>query len=550
MRVTVRWVFLVRFCDVRVGRSVTKRFGLKLKRLIKSKTHRFKPGVPVGDVAFETFWRRSCVKNKKQHRSFLFTKGCGAVAPHAKVVSMSSIPNASELDQGLKPRHITMLSIAGVIGAGLFVGSGHAIAEAGPAVLLAYAAAGTLVVLVMRMLAEMAVASPDTGSFSTYADRAIGHWAGFTIGWLYWWFWVLVIPLEANAAATILHAWFPDIGIWVFTLVITLLLTVTNLFSVKNYGEFEFWFALIKVLAIIGFVVLGAAAIFGLLPNSQVSGVSHLYDTQGFLPNGMGAVLAAMLTTMFSFMGTEIVTIAASESKDPEKQITKATNSVIWRICLFYLVSIFIVVALVPWNDPRLAEVGSYQTVLDMMGIPNAKMIVDIVVLIAVTSCLNSALYTASRMLYSLGKRGDAPAVATRTSKSGTPYWAVILSTTAAFLTVFANYVAPAAVFEFLLASSGAIALLVYLVIAVSQLRMRQKSIAAGEQLSFRMWLFPYLTWLVIVFIVGVLGIMLAQEAHRVEILATGLLSILVIATGVLVARRRKAERAGKVVLN
>ena len=463
---------------------------------------------------------------------------------------MSSIPNATELDQGLKPRHITMLSIAGVIGAGLFVGSGHAIAEAGPAVLLAYAAAGTLVVLVMRMLAEMAVASPDTGSFSTYADRAIGHWAGFTIGWLYWWFWVLVIPLEANAAATILHAWFPDIGIWVFTLVITLLLTVTNLFSVKNYGEFEFWFALIKVLAIIGFVVLGVAAIFGLLPNSQVSGVSHLFDTQGFLPNGMGAVLAAMLTTMFSFMGTEIVTIAAAESKDPEKQITKATNSVIWRICLFYLVSIFIVVALVPWNDSRLAEVGSYQTVLDMMGIPNAKMIVDIVVLIAVTSCLNSALYTASRMLYSLGKRGDAPAVATRTSKSGTPYWAVILSTAAAFLTVFANYVAPAAVFEFLLASSGAIALLVYLVIAVSQLRMRQKSIAAGEQLSFRMWLFPYLTWLVIVFIVGVLGIMLMQEAHRVEIIATGLLSILVIATGILVARRRKAERVGKVVLN
>ena len=463
---------------------------------------------------------------------------------------MSSIGNTSGLEQGLKPRHITMLSIAGVIGAGLFVGSGHAIAEAGPAVLLAYAAAGTLVVLVMRMLAEMAVAAPDTGSFSTYADRAIGHWAGFTIGWLYWWFWVLVIPLEANAAATILHAWFPNIAIWVFTLVITLLLTVTNLFSVKNYGEFEFWFALIKVVAIIGFVLLGLAAIFGLLPTSQASGVSHLFDTQGFMPNGMGAVLAAMLTTMFSFMGTEIVTIAAAESKDPEKQITKATNSVIWRIALFYLLSIFIVVSLVPWNDSRLAEVGSYQTVLDVMGIPNAKLIVDIVVLIAVTSCLNSALYTASRMLFSLGKRGDAPAASTRTSKSGTPYWAVIMSTAAAFLTVFANYVAPAAVFDFLLASSGAIALLVYLVIAVSQLRMRQKSIAAGEVLSFRMWLFPYLTWAVIVFIIGVLGIMLVQEAHRVEIIATGLLSLAVIATGILIARRRKGERAGKAVMN
>ena len=463
---------------------------------------------------------------------------------------MSNTQSSSGLEQGLKPRHVTMLSIAGVIGAGLFVGSGHAIAQAGPAVLLAYAAAGTLVVLVMRMLAEMAVALPDTGSFSTYADRAIGHWAGFTIGWLYWWFWVLVIPLEAVAAGTILHAWFPGTAIWVFTLVITLLLTATNLFSVKNYGEFEFWFALVKVLAIIGFIILGLLAIFGYLPTSQVSGVAHLSDTIGFMPNGMGAVLAAMLTTMFSFMGTEIVTIAAAESKDPSKQITKATNSVIWRIGLFYLVSIFIVVALVPWNDPSLAQLGSYQTVLDRMGIPNAKLIVDIVVLIAVTSCLNSALYTSSRMLYSLSKRGDAPAAAKRTNAAGTPYWAVMMSTGAAFVAVFANYVAPAAVFEFLLASSGAIALLVYLVIAVSQLRMRQKRTALGENISFKMWLFPGLTYAVIVFIVAILTVMLFQEAHRVEIMATGMLSILVVVAGLLVARRRRIEKLGAPVLN
>ena len=463
---------------------------------------------------------------------------------------MSNTQTSNGLEQGLKPRHVTMLSIAGVIGAGLFVGSGHAIAQAGPAVLLAYAAAGTLVVLVMRMLAEMAVASPDTGSFSTYADRAIGHWAGFTIGWLYWWFWVLVIPLEAVAAGTILHAWFPGVEIWVFTLVITLLLTITNLFSVKNYGEFEFWFALVKVLAIIGFIILGLLAIFGYLPTSQVSGVAHLSDTIGFMPNGMGAVLAAMLTTMFSFMGTEIVTIAAAESKDPSKQITKATNSVIWRIGLFYLVSIFIVVALVPWNDPSLASVGSYQTALVSMGIPNAKLIVDIVVLIAVTSCLNSALYTASRMLFSLSKRGDAPAAAKRTNASGTPYWAVMMSTGAAFVAVFANYVAPAAVFEFLLASSGAIALLVYLVIAVSQLRMRKKRTEKGEKIEFKMWLFPGLTWAVIVFIVAILTIMLFQPEHQAEIMATGLLSILVVAAGLLVTRRRSAEKAGASVLN
>ncbi len=185
------------------------------------------------------------------------------------------------LSHGLKERHVTMLSIAGVIGAGLFVGSGHAIAEAGPAVLIAYAIAGMLVVLVMRMLGEMAVASPDTGSFSTYADRAIGHWAGYLIGWLYWWFWVLVIPLEATAAATILHTWFAGVPLWAFALGITVLLTITNLFSVKNYGEFEFWFALVKVVAIVAFLAIAAAAMMGLIPGSQVSGVSKLFDHGG-----------------------------------------------------------------------------------------------------------------------------------------------------------------------------------------------------------------------------------------------------------------------------
>ncbi|MBD1551901.1 GABA permease [Pseudomonas typographi] len=445
------------------------------------------------------------------------------------------------LAQGLKQRHVTMLSIAGVIGAGLFIGSGKAIAAAGPAVLLAYAAAGTLVVLVMRMLGEMAVAHPDTGSFSTYADRAIGRWAGFTIGWLYWWFWVLVIPLEANAAAGILHSWFPAIDIWAYTLVITLALTVTNLFSVKNYGEFEFWFALLKVLAIIAFIVVGLVALFGWFPGSQVSGISHLTDTQGFMPNGLGAVVAAMLTTMFSFMGTEIVTIAAAESNEPGKQISKATNSVIGRIFLFYLVSIFLVVALVPWNDPNLPQIGSYQAVLDLIGIPHAKLIVDIVVLVAVTSCLNSALYTSSRMLFSLSKRGDAPAVARRTSSAGTPYVAVLLSTAAAFLAVFANYVAPAAVFDFLLASSGAIALLVYLVIAFSQLRMRRAAEAKGERLEFKMWLFPGLTYAVIVFIIAVLSVMALREDHRSEIIATGVLTVVVVIAGLIVDRRRTA---------
>lgn len=447
------------------------------------------------------------------------------------------------LSPGLKSRHIRMLSIAGVIGAGLFVGSGHAIAEAGPAVLIAYLIAGGLVVMIMRMLAEMAVSTPDSGSFSTYAQKALGRWAGFTIGWLYWWFWVLVIPLEANAAATILNSWFPQVAIWEFTLVITLLLTASNLFSVKHYGEFEFWLALVKVVAIVAFLVVGCIAIFGLIPSSKVSGMSHLYDTGGFMPHGFGAVLAAILTTMFSFMGTEIVTIAAAESKNPGREISRATNSVIWRISLFYLLSILFIVSLVPWNTPDLVNKGSYQTALELIGIPHARLIVDIVVLTAVCSCLNSALYTSSRMLYSLAKRQDAPAVAGKTSGSGTPWAAVLLSTAAAFLAVFANYFAPAAVFDFLLASSGAIALLVYLVIALSHLVMRKRMEARGESPDYKMWLFPGLTYAIIVVIVGILCAMLFMPDHRSEIIATGILAVLVVLAGLLVHRRQHSSQ-------
>lgn len=447
--------------------------------------------------------------------------------------------NHSGLGSGLRQRHVTMLSIAGVIGAGLFVGSGHAIAEAGPGAFLAYAAAGALVVLVMRMLGEMAIAQPDSGSFSTYADRAIGPWTGFTIGWLYWWFWVLVIPIEATAAATILNTWFPAVATWMFALLITCALTLTNLFSVKHYGEFEFWFALVKVVAIVAFLLVGSAAVLGVLPGAQVSGAMRLVDRGGFMPNGIGAVLAAMLTTMFSFLGTEIVTIAAAESDDPRRQIVRATRSVIWRISLFYLGSIFLVAAIVPWDDPLLREHGSYQRAMELIGISNAKAIIDVIVLVSVASCLNSALYTASRMLFSLSRRQDAPAFLQRTDAGGTPCAAVLASTVFGFLTVIANYAMPEHVFGFLLATSGAIALLVYLVIAISQLRMRRMLQASAVSLPLRMWLFPWLTWGVIVFICAVLAAMLWREDHRMEVSATALLTLLVLAASRLTRRRR-----------
>ncbi len=441
----------------------------------------------------------------------------------------------SSLGSGLKPRHITMISIAGVIGAGLFVGSANAIEKAGPAVLLSYAMAGTLVVLVMRMLGEMATANPDTGSFSVYADRALGHWAGFSVGWLYWWFWVLVIPVEATAAATILTDLIGGAQ-WIWALAVTLLLTVTNLISVKNYGEFEFWFALIKVVAIVAFIAVGVLAMLGLIPGSQVSGVSHLWQPDGFMPNGFGAVIAGLLITMFSFMGTEIVTIAAAESPDPERGITKAVNSVIWRISLFYLGSIFVVVALLPYNQ---LDDGSYQSVLQAIGIPGTPLIMDIVILTAVASCLNSALYTASRMMYSLGARRDAPQAMKKLTRAGVPWVAVLASMVVGFLAVIGNYVLPDKIFGYLLATSGAVALFVYLTISASQLVLGRKLRDEGHRPAVRMWLFPYLTGVVMAFIVVVLVLMAFDSDQRQAIALSVVSAIIIIGAGIIVQRRR-----------
>ncbi len=248
-------------------------------------------------------------------------------------------PPGSGLQAGLKNRHLTMIAIGGVIGAGLFVGSSSGIAAAGPGILLSYALVGTLVVLVMRMLGEMSAANPTSGSFSEHADRALGRWAGFSIGWLYWFFWVVVLAVEGTAGAKILSGWVPAVPQWGWALIVMLVLTASNLFSVGSYGEFEFWFAGIKVVAIAAFIIVGLLAIFGVLPGAHTDQASfaNLTNHGGFLPHGPGAILTGVLLVVFSFMGSEIATLAAGESEDPQRAVTKATNSIIWRIGVFYL---------------------------------------------------------------------------------------------------------------------------------------------------------------------------------------------------------------------
>ncbi|MGW0362604.1 amino acid permease [Streptomyces sp. NPDC002990] len=454
------------------------------------------------------------------------------------------VPSSDGLKAGLKNRHLSMIAIGGVIGAGLFVGSSGGIAKAGPAILVSYALVGAMVVFVMRMLGEMAAASPNSGSFSAYADRALGRWAGFSIGWLYWFFWVVVLAVEATAGAVILEGWIPAVPQWAWALIVMVVLTVTNLASVSSYGEFEFWFAGIKVVAIGAFVVIGLLAVFGVLPGSDNpgAGFAHLTDSGGFLPNGAGAILTGVLMVVFSFMGSEIVTLAAGESEDPRRAVTKATNSVIWRIGVFYLGSIFVVLTLLPWNDASIVEKGSYVAALDSIGIAHAGQIMNVIVLTAVLSCLNSGLYTASRMAFSLGERGDAPKSFAKVNKKGVPTAAILGSVVFGFAAVYFNYAFKDTVFNFLLNSSGAVALFVWLVICLTQLRMRGILLReAPEKLTVKMWLFPYLTWATAAMIVFVLGYMVYDDANRQVVLLSLLVAAVVLTIGVVRDLRRKA---------
>lgn len=450
------------------------------------------------------------------------------------------------LKAGLKNRHLSMIAIGGVIGAGLFVGSSSGIAAAGPAILISYALVGAMVVLVMRMLGEMAAARPTSGSFSTYADQALGRWAGFSIGWLYWFFWVVVLAVEATAGAVILNGWIPAVPQWGWALIVMVVLTATNLVSVGSYGEFEFWFAGIKVVAIGAFVAIGLLAVFGVLPGSDNpgAGFAHLTDAGGFMPKGAGAILTGVLMVVFSFMGSEIVTLAAGESEDPQRAVTKATNSVIWRIGVFYLGSIFVVITLLPWNHKSITEDGSYVAALNSIGIPHAGQVMNVIVLTAVLSCLNSGLYTASRMAFSLGQRGDAPKAFARTNARGVPQAAILGSVVFGFVAVWFNYQWKDTVFDFLLNSSGAVALFVWLIISFTQLRMRGIILREEpEKLVVKMWLFPYLTWVTIAMISFVLVYMLTDEAGRKQVLLSLLAAAFVVVFSLV--REKFGRRAG-----
>ncbi len=419
-----------------------------------------------------------------------------------------------DLKKNLSQRQLSMIAMGGVIGAGLFVGSGQVIKATGPGAFITYALCGVLIIMVMRMLAEMAVANPSTGSFADYARKALGNWAGFSVGWLYWYFWVIVVGFEAVAGAKVLNYWLHGVPTWLLSLILMLLMTGTNLISVSSFGEFEFWFAGIKVAAIIIFLVTGGLFVLGIWPNKQMD-FSNLWSNGGFLPLGGSAITAGVVTVIFSMVGAEIATIAAAESQDPERAVAKAANSVIVRISIFFVGSIFLLAVILPWNSEDLAA-SPYVSAFTAMGIPFAADVMNAVVLTAVLSCLNSGLYTASRMLFVLAARREAPAAMVSVNGRGVPMVAILTSSIVGFLCVIAAAISPDGVFSFLLNSSGAIILFVYLLIAISQMVLRYRG--DSSQLKVKMWLFPVLSAITALAILGVLAQMWFNPEVRIQL--------------------------------
>src|ERR1700737_4814046 len=397
-----------------------------------------------------------------------------------------------ELSRSLKGRHLTMISIGGIIGAGLFVSSSTSIIAGGPASFISYAITGLLILLLMRMLGEMTTALPHVRSFTEFARAGLGEGAGFVVGWLYWYFWVLVVPVEAIAGAKILQLWIPlpplPIGIGLMTV-----MTCVNLMSARSYAEFEFWFASIKVAAILVFIAVAPSYAFGwTAPHGSTFG--NLVDYGGFTPHGWIAVLAAVPTVFFAMTGAEITTIAAAESAEPGRAVARMGSAVIGRILVFYVVSLFLIAAVIPWNTVRSGE-SPFTLALNTMHVPWAGGIMTVIILTAVLSCMNSAFYVSSRVLFILAEHGDAPQVLVKLNARRVPVGSVLMGALAGFLGILAATEAKG-VFDFLVSSSGALAVYIYMAIAAAQITLRKRRERNGEPLPpVVMWLFPWLSY-------------------------------------------------------
>ncbi|CAH0302245.1 Lysine-specific permease [Peribacillus sp. Bi96] len=406
---------------------------------------------------------------------------------------------SNSLQRKLKARHLTMISLGGAIGTGLFLGSGPAIHSAGPGgALVAYTVIGIMVYFIMTSLGELASFMPVSGAFSTYATRFIDPALGFALGWNYWFTWAMTLAAELSAATMVMKFWFPNSPSFLWSSLFLVLIFLLNYVSVKGYGEGEYWFSLIKVATIIIFIVVGILMIFGIM-NGEAIGFKNFTVGDAPFAGGFLATLGIFIAAGFSFQGTEIVGVAAGESEDPAKNVPRAVRSIFWRIFLFYILAIIVIGLIIPYTNGSLQGhtimVSPFTMVFEKVGLAFAASVMNAIILTAVLSAGNSSLYVTSRMLYSMANEGLAPRIFGKLNKRGVPIWGLIVTSLVGMLAFFASIFGDGVIYLWLMNAVGVTGFIFWLGIAATHYRFRKAYISQGYSLNdlpYRSKWFPF----------------------------------------------------------
>ncbi|WP_440604314.1 amino acid permease [Bacillus sp. GB_SG_008] len=433
---------------------------------------------------------------------------------------MKHTDKAETLNRGLKQRHITLMSLGSAIGVGLFLGSASAIKLAGPSILFGYIIAGLAIFFIMRALGEMAIEQPVAGSFSKYAHDYLGPLAGYITGWNYWFLWVVTCMAEITAAGIYMEYWFPDIPRWIWALIALVLMSALNFLSVKVYGELEFWFALVKIVTIICMIVIGTGIIlFGFGNGGVATGISNLWSHGGWFPNGFSGLLLSLQMVLFAYLGVELIGVTAGEAENPKKTLSKAIDNVFWRILIFYVGALFVMMAIYPWNE--FGDNGSpFVLTFEQIGIAKAAGIINFVVLTAALSSCNGGLFSTGRMLFTLAQQKQAPEKFGHLNKNGIPSKGILATAFVLLIGVALNYLVPAKVFTWLTSISTFGAIWTWGVILVAQLRFRKGlSQEAQNKLTYKLPLYPLSSYITLAFLVLVLGVMAYSTDTRIALI-------------------------------
>ncbi len=424
-----------------------------------------------------------------------------------------------ELKRGLESRHIQMIALGGTIGVGLFMGSASTIQWTGPSVLLAYAICGMFIFFIMRAMGEMLYMEPSTGSFATFGHKYIHPLAGYMAAWSNWFQFVIVGMSEIIAVGAYMHYWFPHLPAWVPGMIAMLILGAANLISVKSFGEFEFWFAMIKIVTIILMIIAGLGLIFfGFGNGGDAIGLSNLWAHGGFFTGGWSGFFFALSLVIAAYQGVELIGITAGEAKDPKKTLTSAIQSIIWRILIFYIGAIFVIVTVYPWNE--LDSLGSpFVSTFAKVGVTAAAGIINFVVITAAMSGCNSGIFSAGRMLYTLGVNGQAPKFFTKISRNGVPIYSTLAVMIGLVIGVILNYIAPPNVFVYVYSASVLPGMIPWFIILISQIRFRKAKGAEMDSHPFKMPFAPVTNYVTIAFLLMVLVGMWFNDETRISLI-------------------------------